>query len=83
MKIFQDLNGKCHLLTQMYTNFKGVAVEGGLSPDLHVTPLESPAAYSGDEDEIPFGANTGFKALCEPSRWKVEDLLTGFIEVRL
>ena len=30
------------------------------------TPLEGPAAYSGDEDEIPFGANTGFKALCEP-----------------
>ena len=44
MKIFQDLNGKCHLLTQMYTNFKGVGFEGGLFPDLHVTPLESPAA---------------------------------------
>ena len=68
MKIFQDLNGKCHLLTQMYTNFKGVAVEGGLFPGLHVTPLESPAACSGDEDEIPFGANTGFQAPCEPSR---------------
>jgi hypothetical protein len=26
----------------------------------------------------PFGANTGFKAPCEPSRWKVENLLTGF-----
>jgi hypothetical protein len=25
-----------------------------------------------------FGANTGFKAPCEPSRWKVEGLLTGF-----
>jgi len=55
----------------------------------HFTPLESPAACpvrssasigacSGDEDKIPFGANTGFKAPCEPSRWKVEDLLTGF-----
>jgi len=42
------------------------------------TPLESPAACSGDEDKIPFGAKTGFKAPCEPSRWKVEDLLTGF-----
>jgi len=44
----------------------------------HFTPLESPAACSGDEDKIPFGANTGFKAPCEPSGWKVEDLLTGF-----
>ena len=42
------------------------------------TPLESPDACSGDEDKIPFGANTGFKAPCEPSRRKVEDLLTGF-----
>ena len=64
------------------------------------TPLEGPAAYSGDEprktsgllrgeDIIPFGANTGFKALLapletfsngvnEPSHWKVKDLLTGF-----
>jgi len=32
------------------------------------TPLESPAACSGDGDRIPFGANTGFKAPCEPSR---------------
>jgi hypothetical protein len=41
------------------------------------TPLEGPAAYSGDEDEIAFGANpvrdlslnganTGFKALLAP-----------------
>jgi hypothetical protein len=55
------------------------------------TPLESPAcvagatsarrrpaACTGDEDKIPFGAHTGFKAPCERSRWKVEDLLTGF-----
>jgi len=42
------------------------------------TPLESPAACSGDGDRIPFGANTGFKAPREPSRWKVRDLLTGF-----
>ena len=42
------------------------------------TPLESPDACNGYEDKIPFGANTGFKAPCEPSRWKVEDLLTGF-----
>jgi hypothetical protein len=53
------------------------------------TPLEGPAAYSGDEDEITFGANTGFKALLapletfsngvnEPSHWKVKDLLTRF-----
>jgi hypothetical protein len=46
--------------------------------DIVFTPLESPSACSGDEDKIPFGANTGFKAPCEPSRWKVEDLLTGF-----
>jgi integrase len=32
----------------------------------------------GGEGKIPFKANTGFKALCEPSRWKVKDLLTGF-----
>jgi hypothetical protein len=42
------------------------------------TPLESPAACSGDEDIIPFRANTGFNAPCEPPRWKVEDFLTGF-----
>jgi len=63
---------------------------GGIEANEHIvfTPLESPAACSGDEDKIPFGANpvrdlslnganTGFKAPCEPSRWKVEDLLTG------
>jgi hypothetical protein len=42
------------------------------------TPLESPAACSGDEDIILFRANTGFNAPCEPPRWKVEDFLTGF-----
>ena len=42
------------------------------------TPLESPAGCSGDEDKILFRANTGFKAPCEPTHWKVEDLLTGF-----
>jgi hypothetical protein len=45
---------------------------------LTFTPLESPAACSGDEDKIPFGVSTGFKAPCESSHWKVEDLLTGF-----
>jgi len=45
---------------------------------LPFTPLESPAACSGDEDIIPFRANTGFNAPCEPPRWKVEDFLTGF-----
>jgi hypothetical protein len=29
---------------------------------------------------VPFSANTGFNARCEPSRWKVEDFLTGFTE---
>jgi len=53
------------------------------------TPLESPTACSGDEDIIPFRANTGFNAplalletfsngVNEPPRWKVEDFLTGF-----
>jgi hypothetical protein len=53
------------------------------------TPLESPAACSGDEDIIPFRANTGFNAplalletfsngVNEPPRWKVKDFLTGF-----
>ena len=42
------------------------------------TPLESPAGCSGDEDKILFRANTGFKAPCEPTHWKVENLLTGF-----
>ena len=53
------------------------------------TPLESPAACpvrssasigacSGDEDIIPFRANTEFNAPCEPPRWKVKDFLTGF-----
>ena len=41
------------------------------------TPLESPAACSGDEYIIPFRANMGFNAPCEPPRWKVEDFLTG------
>jgi len=41
--------------------------------------LESPAVCNGDENEISFGANTGFKAPRETSRWKVEDFLTGFI----
>jgi hypothetical protein len=63
---------------------------GGIEANEHIvfTPLESPAACSGDEDKIPFGANpvrdlslnganTGFKAPCEPSRWKVEHLLMG------
>ncbi len=60
MKIFQDLNGKCHLLTQMYTNFKGVAVEGGLFPDLHVTPLESPL-LAPCEAELLSGLAAGMK----------------------
>ena len=88
MKIFHDLNEKCHILTRIYTNFKGN--KGGLISGLHFTPLESPAARgrvlstcNEAEDEIPFGANTGFKAPCEPSRWKVEYLLTGFIEMRV
>ena len=34
------------------------------------------------EDWILFGANTGFQAQCEPSRWKVEDFLTGFNGMR-
>jgi hypothetical protein len=42
------------------------------------TPLENPAAFSGDEGKITFKANTGFKALCKLSRWKFKDLLTGF-----
>jgi len=57
--------------------------------DSFFTPLESPAASSGDEDLIPFRANTGFNAplapletfsngVNEPPRWKVEDFLTGF-----
>ncbi len=49
------------------------------------TPLESPAACPVHHavqglqqgDEITFGANAGFRALCEPSRWKAGDLLTG------
>ena len=46
--------------------------------DSFFTPLESPAACSGDEDTIPFRANTGFNASSEPPRWKVENFLTGF-----
>ena len=42
------------------------------------TPLETLAACSGDGDTIPFSGNTGFKTLCDPSRWKVGNLLTGF-----
>jgi hypothetical protein len=33
------------------------------------------------EDIIPFRANTGFNAPCEPPRWKVEDFLTGFTSI--
>jgi hypothetical protein len=42
------------------------------------TPLENPTVCSGDENKIPFRANTGVKALREPSRWKIKNLLTGF-----
>ena len=52
---------------------KDIEAEGEKS----FTPLESPVACSGDGDKIPFGANTGFKAPWEESRWKVGDLLTG------
>ena len=41
-------------------------------------PVRKPGACSRDEDKIRFGAKTGFRAPCERSRWKVEDLLTGF-----
>jgi hypothetical protein len=47
-------------------------------PGESFTPLETPAACSGDEDKILFAANKGFKAPCELFHWKVEDLLTGF-----
>src|SRR4030067_3752225 len=64
-------------------------VSGRMSSIKRFTPLESPAACSGDEprktsgllrgeDIIPFRANTGFNAPCEHPRWKVEDFLTGF-----
>jgi hypothetical protein len=33
-----------------------------------VRSFASIGASSGDGDRIPFGANTGFKAPCEPSR---------------
>ena len=50
-------------------------------------------AYNGDEprktsgllrgeDRIPLGMNMRFKALCECFLWKVEDLLTGFNEMK-
>jgi len=32
------------------------------------TPLESPAACSGDEGNFLMGANAGINAPCEPSR---------------
>jgi hypothetical protein len=38
MKIFHDLNEKCHLLTRMYANFKGV--EGGLFSGLHIIEVK-------------------------------------------
>ena len=75
-----------------FSSLKGSESSSSCSPaggSTGFTPLESPAACSGDEprktsgllrgeDIIPFGANTGFKAPREPSRWKVRDLLTGF-----
>jgi hypothetical protein len=43
------------------------------------TPLEiMPRCSVAGMKTIPFSANTGFKAPCEPSRQKVEDFLTGF-----
>jgi hypothetical protein len=45
MKIFHDLNEKCHVLTRIYYNFKGN--KRGLIAGLHFTPLESPAPVVG------------------------------------
>jgi len=42
------------------------------------TPLESPAACSGDKGNFVMGANTGFNGPCKPSRWRAKGLLTGF-----
>jgi hypothetical protein len=42
---------------------------GHLAQDVMTfTPLESPAACSGDEGNSFMGTNTGFNASCEPSR---------------
>jgi hypothetical protein len=42
---------------------------GHLAQDVMTfTPLESPAAWSGDEGNFLVGANMGFNAPCEPSR---------------
>ncbi|MBI5464036.1 MAG: peroxiredoxin [Ignavibacteriales bacterium] len=67
---------------------KNGAVVLGVSADSveshrRFTPLESPAACGGDGDKIPFGANTGFKALLAPLDKLsngVNELLTGFTE---
>ncbi len=94
MKIFHDLNEKCHVLTRIYTNFKGN--KRGLISGLHFTPLESPAACpvrssasigacNGDEDEFLLERTpleTFSNGVNEPSCWKVEYLLTGFNEMR-
>ena len=66
-----------------------VSLESKYQMILTFTPLESPAACGGDDDTIPFSANVGSKAplapleifsngVNEPSRWKVENFLTGF-----
>jgi glutaredoxin len=44
-------------------------------------PLGSFAACIRDGVKVPFGENMGFKAPCEPSRWKVGNLLMGFTRV--
>jgi len=78
-------------MTQIYQKYNKKATLFSLAC-LPFTPLESPAACSGDEprktsgllrgeDIIPFRANTGFNAPCEPPRWKVEDFLTGFTAI--
>ena len=91
------MNEKCHILTRIYYNFKGNkrGLIAGLhftpleSPAARGRVLstcsgDEPCKTSGllrGEDRILLGANTGFKAPSEPSRWKVEDLLTGFNEM--
>jgi hypothetical protein len=44
------------------------------------TPLESPAACSGDEDKFLLKRTRGLMPPCEPSRWKDEALLTGLTD---
>jgi hypothetical protein len=52
-----------------------------LSLFLIFAPLENPAVFSGNNDNLPFGTKTGFGIPYDLSRFKTEDFLTGSVQL--